>query len=203
MNIGGFIKVSLIDYPGKVSSVIFTQGCNFRCYYCHNPELVYPDLFSESMKLEEIFSFLRNRRGLIDGVVFCGGEPTLQKDLFEVVVEIKNMGYLVKIDTNGSNPEVLEKVLPFVDYVAMDIKAPLDGVLYQEICKAKVDISKIRKSMELLRKSNKKYEFRTTFDYDKISREYETKILKEIYKNEKYVRQYVKENIKLQMIRYL
>lgn len=203
MNIGGFIKVSLIDYPGKVSSVIFTQGCNFRCYYCHNPELVYPELFGKPIELTEIFGFLRRRKGLIDGVVFSGGEPTLQKDLVEVVLEVKKMGYFVKIDTNGSNPEVLEKVLPFADYVAMDIKAPLEEVLYQQVCKVRIDISKIRKSMELLRKSNKKYEFRTTFDYDKISREYETKILKEIYKNEKYVRQYVRENIKLQMIKYL
>jgi pyruvate formate lyase activating enzyme len=163
MRIGGLIKFSLIDYPGKVCAVIFTQGCNFRCPYCHNPQLVYPELFHEAVPFEQVFDFLRERRGLLDGVVFCGGEPTCQADLLDAVRGVSSLGYAVKLDTNGSNPEVLAEVLPYVDYVAMDIKAPFGGA-YARASGVPVDEYEIRRSMLLVRAAGKTYEFRTTID---------------------------------------
>ncbi|OQX50761.1 MAG: anaerobic ribonucleoside-triphosphate reductase activating protein [Candidatus Cloacimonas sp. 4484_209] len=128
MKIGGFQKVSLIDYPGKICAIVFTRGCNFRCPYCHNPELVLPENYSPLIPEEEIFSFLEKRRGKLDAVEITGGEPTLQEDLTEFIRKIKEMGFLVKLDTNGSFPSVLEKVIysGLVDYIAMDVKAPLE-----------------------------------------------------------------------------
>jgi pyruvate formate lyase activating enzyme len=161
MRIGGFIKSSLVDYPGKVAAVIFTQGCNFRCPYCHNPQLVFPELFTGAISFEYIRDFLEGRRELLDGVVFCGGEPTLQDDLPEIIREIRSLGYTVKLDTNGSNPDVLAEALPYLDYVAMDIKAPFDQ--YSRICGVPVDDYEIRRSMLLIRAAGIQYEFRTTF----------------------------------------
>jgi pyruvate formate lyase activating enzyme len=161
MRIGGFVKSSLIDYPGKVAAVVFTQGCNFRCPYCHNPDLVYPERFGELLDIEQIFDFLQRRRGLLDGVVFCGGEPTIQEDLPEAILRVRALGYAVKVDTNGSNPEMLAEVLPYVDYVAMDIKAPF-GPDYSRACGVEVDDYEIRRSMLLIRASGVDYEFRTT-----------------------------------------
>ncbi|MCD6575898.1 MAG: anaerobic ribonucleoside-triphosphate reductase activating protein [Nanoarchaeota archaeon] len=162
MLIGGFQKVSLIDYPNKVCAIVFTQGCNFRCPYCHNPELVDPTLFQDPIEEKEIFSFLKSRVGKLDAVEITGGEPTLQKDLITFIKKIKDMGFLIKLDTNGSNPEILEKIIKerLVDYIAMDIKAPLDK--YEDVIKVKIDTSKIKKSIELIKKSNISYEFRTT-----------------------------------------
>ncbi|MDD5077645.1 MAG: anaerobic ribonucleoside-triphosphate reductase activating protein [Candidatus Omnitrophica bacterium] len=163
MKIGGFVKSSLIDYPGKVAAVIFTQGCNFRCPYCHNSHLVYPERFEEGISFEEILSFLEKRRGLIEGVVFCGGEPTLQEDLAEKILEVRSLGYAVKLDTNGSRPEILAEVLPFLDYLAMDIKAPF-GPEYETVCGVKTDDRDVRRSMLLVRAAGVSYEFRTTVD---------------------------------------
>lgn len=162
MKIGGFQKLSLIDYPGKTCAVIFTQGCNFRCVYCHNPELVYPELFSEPIPFEEIYEFLKEKRGLLDGVVFSGGEPTLHEDLLENVNDIRSLGYSIKLDTNGSKPDVLSELLPCLDYVAMDIKAPL-GDKYSRICGLPVN-DNIQRSVFLIKASGVKHEFRTTFD---------------------------------------
>ncbi|MBR2392852.1 MAG: anaerobic ribonucleoside-triphosphate reductase activating protein, partial [Elusimicrobiaceae bacterium] len=122
------IKFTLIDYPGHVAAVVFTQGCNFRCRYCHNPELVYPHLLQESMPKEDVMSFLRRRQGTLEGVVITGGEPTLQAGLIDFMAEVKALGYLIKLDTNGTKPEVLQEALErqLVDFVAMDLKAPLD-----------------------------------------------------------------------------
>lgn len=162
MKIGGFQKLSLIDYPGKTCAVIFTQGCNFRCVYCHNPELIYPELFSEPILFEEIYEFLKERRGLLDGVVFSGGEPTLQEDLVERINDICSLGYSVKLDTNGSKPDVLSEALRCLDYVAMDIKAPL-GDKYSRICGVPIN-NNIQWSVFLIKASGVKHEFRTTFD---------------------------------------
>ena len=107
MIIGGFQKFSLIDYPGKISCIVFTQGCNFRCPYCHNPELI-PFMPLVKIKEETILSFLERRKGKIDAVVITGGEPTIHQDLLKFIQKIKEMGYLIKLDTNGSNPEMLE-----------------------------------------------------------------------------------------------
>ncbi|MFA6320335.1 MAG: anaerobic ribonucleoside-triphosphate reductase activating protein [Candidatus Omnitrophota bacterium] len=163
MKIGGLQKLSLIDYPGKTCAVIFTQGCNFRCSYCHNPELVYPELFAEPISFEHTYEFLKAKSGLLDGVVFSGGEPTLHGDLIERIRDIRSLGYAVKLDTNGSNPDVLSEVLPCLDYVAMDIKAPM-GNKYTSICGMSVDDYDIRVSMLLIKASGIQHEFRTTFD---------------------------------------
>lgn len=162
MKIGGFQKFSLIDYPGKICAIIFTQGCNYRCGYCHNPELVEPKLFSPLIPEEEIFSFLEKRKGKLEAVEITGGEPTLQPDLFEVLRKIKAMGYLTKLDSNGSNPEVVQKAvgLNLVDYLAMDIKAPLGK--YRSVINSNIDLNKITRSIKLIMNSGLDYEFRTT-----------------------------------------
>ena len=162
MKIGGLHKVSLIDYPGSISAILFTQGCNFRCPFCHNPELVDPKLFEPPMPHEEIFGFLDKRRGKLDAVVITGGEPTLQPSLVPFIEKIRAMGYRVKIDTNGALPEVLGKLLAqkLVDYVAMDVKAPFEK--YPRVTRTDVDTGKIQTSMDLLRSSGVCYEFRTT-----------------------------------------
>ncbi len=162
MQIAAIQKVSLIEYPGKICAILFTQGCNFRCPYCHNPELVNPDLYGECLREEEIFDFLEKRRGKIDAVAITGGEPTIQQDLPEFIKRIKNLKYYVKIDTNGSNPEVIEKLVgkKLVDYIAMDVKAPPDK--YNKVTKSKIGYDKIKQSVELIMKSGIPYEFRTT-----------------------------------------
>jgi pyruvate formate lyase activating enzyme len=162
MLIGGFQRFSLIDYPGKICAIVFTQGCNFRCPYCHNPELVDPKLFSHPIPEADIFAFLETRRGKLDAVVITGGEPTLQPDLIDFISKTKALNFLVKLDTNGSSPGILRELieLNIVDYLAMDVKAPLER--YQEITNSKVDQAKIKASIELIRHSGLDYEFRTT-----------------------------------------
>ena len=162
MKIGGMQKVSLIDYPGRITAIVFTQGCNFRCPYCHNPELVDPAQYGPILSEEEVISFLEKRRGKLDAVTVTGGEPTLQPDLDRFLQTIKGMGYLTKIDTNGSNPDVLERLIRgrLVDYLAMDVKGPLKK--YERIANVKVKTAKIRKSIELIMASGIEHEFRTT-----------------------------------------
>jgi len=162
MKIGGLQKISLIDYPGRISAIVFTQGCNFRCPYCHNPELVDPAQYGPILSEEEVISFLEKRRGKLDAVTVTGGEPTLQPDLDRFFQEIKGMGYLTKIDTNGSNPDVLERLIRghLVDYLAMDVKGPLQK--YERIANVKVQTAKIQRSIELITASGIEHEFRTT-----------------------------------------
>jgi len=167
MKIGGFQRFSLIDYPGKISAIIFTQGCNFRCPYCHNPELVDPKLFTSALDEDLIFSFLRKRVGKLDGVVITGGEPLLQHDLIEFIKKVKEMGYLVKLDTNGSYPEKLERLLDLIDYIAMDIKAPLEK--YHDVVRADVCTEKIMESITMILNGNIDYEFRTTVVKDLLT----------------------------------
>ena len=171
MLIGGFQKFSLIDYPGKFCAIIFTQGCNFRCPYCHNPELVLPEKFNKPIPEKEIFSFLKQRVGKLDAVEITGGEPTLQSDLLDFMQKIKKMGFLLKLDSNGSNPEILKKAIELgcVDYFAMDVKAPLDR--YQEVTCSKVDPKKIYQSIEIIMNSGLDYEFRTTIVKSLLSSE--------------------------------
>jgi len=163
MKVGGLQKFSLIDYPGKTCAVIFTQGCNLRCSYCHNPELVYPNLFTAAIPFEDVYTFLEGKRGLLDGVVFSGGEPTLNGDLVEKIRAVRSLGYAVKLDTNGTNPDALAEALPHLDFVAMDVKAPL-GEPYTRVCGVAVDDYDIRRSMFLIKASGIPHEFRTTFD---------------------------------------
>jgi len=162
MRIGGFQGVSLIDYPGKVCAVVFAQGCNFRCPYCHNPELVYPELFSEPIPEKEVLSLLEMRKRLIDGVVITGGEPMLQPDIKDFIKEVKEMGYSVKLDTNGSNPQGLEELLSenLLDYIAMDYKSPVEK--YTSIVRSWINTDVIRKTLMVIAKSGLPYEVRTT-----------------------------------------
>ena len=162
MRIGGFQKFSLIDYPGLVSAVIFTQGCNFRCPWCHNPELVLPERFGEALDFEQILVFLDSRAGKLDGVTVSGGEPTLQQDLLHGLQELKTRSFKVKMDTNGSRPQILKEALDqgLLDYVAMDIKAPLGS--YSQLAGVEVDTAAVEQSIELILHSGIAHHFRTT-----------------------------------------
>lgn len=163
MILGGLQKLTLIDYPGKIAATVFTVGCNFLCGFCHNPELVDAVKIKSQPRVSEreFFDFLAGRQGLLEGVCITGGEPTLQPDLPEFIGQIKGLSFLVKLDTNGSNPAMLEKLLneKLVDYVAMDIKAPLEK--YKKVVGPDVSLEKIQQSVELTR-SAPDYEFRTT-----------------------------------------
>jgi pyruvate formate lyase activating enzyme len=162
MKIGAFQRFSLIEYPGKISAIIFCQGCNFRCPYCYNRELVIPALFQPLLSEGEILDFLAKRRGKLEAVTITGGEPALQPDLNSFISRLKEMEYLVKVDTNGSIPIVLEEWIEsrLVDYIAMDIKGPLEK--YGEITRSGIDPDKILQSIGILMASGVDYEFRTT-----------------------------------------
>jgi len=162
MKIGGLQKVSLIDYPGLICATVFTQGCNFRCPYCHNPELVDPNLFGECLSEDGVIAFLEKRKGRIDAVSITGGEPTIQQDLIPFVKKVKNLKLCVKIDTNGSNPELLKKIIEkgLADYIAMDIKGPLEN--YRLLSQSNIDKHIISTSIGLIMSSGVPYEFRTT-----------------------------------------
>ncbi|MBO5287034.1 MAG: anaerobic ribonucleoside-triphosphate reductase activating protein [Clostridia bacterium] len=161
MLIGGFQKMTMLDYPGKLACTIFTYGCNFRCPFCHNASLVIDE--AELIPESEIFSYLSKRKGMLDGVCITGGEPLLQKDIFEFMKKIKDMGFLVKLDTNGYLPEKLSEAisLGLCDYVAMDIKNSREKYPLTTGIEG-LDISKICKSVEILLMGRVEYEFRTT-----------------------------------------
>lgn len=161
MHISGLQKTTLLDYPGTVACTVFLAGCNLRCPFCHNASLVVRPA-EDALTEEEFFAFLRKRKGILDGVCVTGGEPTLRPGLPEFLKKIKDLGYLVKLDTNGTNPELLAKLISdgLVDYVAMDIKnAPSR---YAEICGGVDVLDSVKKSAELLMKGAVDYEFRTT-----------------------------------------
>lgn len=168
MRIGGFLKQSLIDWEGMITAVIFTKGCNFRCGYCHNPSLVLPELFNETtdIEIEEILTYLNSRKKWIDGVVISGGEPTIHSDSPYLIKAIRQDGYLIKLDTNGSNPSMIEGLISerLVDFVAMDIKTVLLPAEYARItnCPDTCLIEKVVKSVNILRESGIQYQFRTT-----------------------------------------
>lgn len=170
MNIAGFSKLTLLDYPNLLACEIFTQGCNMACPFCQNSELI--SITNNSNYSEElIFEYLRLRKKILDGVVITGGEPTMQPDLINFIKKIKEMGYKVKLDTNGFRPNVLKELLDknLIDYVAMDIKNSFEK--YDITCGVKnLIIENIKKSIEILKCSNINYEFRTT-----IIKEYHTK----------------------------
>lgn len=167
MNIAGYEKFTLLDYPGKMVSVVFTLGCVFRCPFCHNPELIEPKdeeskkLFLEN-KEDEFFEFLEKRKGKLDGVCITGGEPTLQKDLLSCIRRIKDMGFLVKLDTNGLFPDRVEEIMKsdLVDYWAIDIKHTKEK--YHLATGKKIPVENIEQSVSLLMSDAKDYEFRTT-----------------------------------------
>ena len=161
MRLGGLEKFTLIDYPGKIACAAYTIGCNFRCPYCHNPELV-DETVQTRITETEFFDFLKERRQMLQGVVITGGEPTMHADLPAVMQKIKSLGYLVKLDTNGTNPVMLHEVVEggLADYVAMDIKSPLRK--YSATVARPVDIEAIQSSIDFLLSSPVEYEFRTT-----------------------------------------
>ena len=155
-------KVSLIDFPGKIASVVFLSQCNFRCPYCHNPELLQGFEKLPSIPEKEILDFLQSKKGWLDGVVVTGGEPTLQASLPEFLRQLKKAGWLVKLDTNGSNPLMLKKLLAekLLDFIAMDVKAPL--AKYEKATGVKVNLNAIQESVKLVQESGLAYEFRLT-----------------------------------------
>lgn len=169
MEILGQVKTSFIDYPGKICTVLFTGGCNFRCGYCHNPDLVKNE--GEAIDQEEIFNYLSKRKKYLDAVCISGGEPTLKDDLVDFITEIKKNGFLVKIDSNGTNPEIFKKLLKedLVDYIAMDVKAPLQR--YKEVVGVNADPFMIKESIDILKNSDISYEFRTTVHKEIIKEE--------------------------------
>jgi pyruvate formate lyase activating enzyme len=162
MQIFGLQKTTLLDYPGKLASIIFTGGCNMNCPFCHNSELI---TLPKNGKIseEEVFSHLRKRRSTLEGVVITGGECTLQKDLKDFCKKVKDLGYLIKVDTNGTNPAVIASLVSMglIDYVAMDIKNTKEK--YATTCGwDSVDLNKIQESIDYLMENHVDYEFRTT-----------------------------------------
>lgn len=166
MEIKGFIEASFVDWDGKLCSVIFLSGCNFLCPFCHNVNLVLEPEKLDTIPLEYLKEKLKETKDWIDGICVTGGEPTIHEDVLKLCSTLKNMGLSIKLDTNGTNPEILKKLIDqkFVDYIAMDIKAPLNETKYSKATGIKIqkNLSKIKQSIELLKKSNINYEFRTT-----------------------------------------
>jgi len=166
MQIAGYTPNSFVDYPGNIAMTVFTAGCNMNCWYCHNAQLIHPAgttvLYTEAHILAE----LERKRGFLDAVVISGGEPTLQNRLCEFMQSIKAMGFLVKLDTNGTRPQVINALIDagVVDYIAMDIKAPLGR--YSEICRRNIDTDAVRESIGIIISRMANYEFRTTLSPD-------------------------------------
>jgi pyruvate formate lyase activating enzyme len=163
MQIAGIQKNSLVDYPGKLAFVIFTPYCNMNCYYCHNRIILENNKIPSFYDPDDILRQLKVRRKLIDGVVISGGEPTLQPDLEDYIRELVNLGYPVKLDTNGTRPEVIRPLIDkgLISYIAMDIKAPRER--YDEICGTHVNLDDIESSIRITMSGKVDYEFRTTF----------------------------------------
>ncbi len=163
MRLGGLQRFSLCDYPGKIAAVIFTQGCNFHCPFCHNGSLLLSRNPGQEIPEQDILSFLQERAGMLDGVVISGGEPTLQPDLADFCRAVRKMGFSVKLDTNGSSPEVLQRLLAdnLLDFIAMDIKATPDR--YHILAGVPVDLTAITKSITLISRANIPALFRTTW----------------------------------------
>lgn len=164
MIISGFQKSTFLDYPGKISAVVFTYGCNLRCRYCHNPELVVtPCDRSTLVDEKDVLKFLEKRKGFLDALVITGGEPTLQEDLISFIQKAKDIGLLVKLDTNGTDSNIVKKILDLdiVDYWAMDIK--YEEEVYTQNLREGIEYEDIKESIKLLMERAKDYEFRTTY----------------------------------------
>ncbi len=164
MEIGGLQKLTIIDYPGRLAATVFLIGCDFRCPWCYARELVLPKEIKKQPRISEkdFFNFLKEKKELLEGLVLCGGEPTINKKLPSFIKKIKKLGYLVKLDTNGSNPKMLKKLIndKLIDYVAMDIKLPKER--YPEIYGKSVKVKDIEASLKILKEEKTDYEFRTT-----------------------------------------
>ncbi len=167
MKITGFKKQSLIDYPGNISSVVFTQGCNFRCEYCHNPDLVLPEKFGSSYQEDDLFAYWQKYQHLLDAVCITGGEPCIHSDLPDFIGKIKNLGLKVKLDTNGTYPNQIKYLTEnkLIDSIAMDIKQVLDFNTYKRgvgYALTKQNYENVIESIQLIENSGIAYEFRTT-----------------------------------------
>lgn len=192
MRIGGFVKQSLIDWEGVLAAVIFTKWCNFRCGYCHNPSLVLPILLNQRADLDEnaIWEYLVQRQGWLEGVVISGGEPTMQPDLRDFLQRLKSLGYRVKLDTNGTRPDLLDEFIGrgLIDAVAMDIKHLPSLKYYARITPniTPAGIHRIRRSIALLRSSGIEYQFRTTI-LPEIHTPEEQRTLARLFAHDPYV----------------
>jgi len=195
MKLGGFQKTSLLDYPDRISAIVWTVGCNFKCPFCYNKGLVdgNVELFNE----DEVLSFLKKRKGLLEALSISGGEPFLQKDILEFTSKVKKLGYLVKIDTNGTFPEKLQELIDkkLVDYISMDVKAPKKK--YGRLAGAKTDISKIEKSIDIIRNHAPDYEFKTTFAPELLKKEDIIEIAKWLEGSKRFYLQQFKNNVPL------
>ncbi len=163
LKIVGFSKTSLLDWDGHVVATIYLQGCNWRCLYCHNPDLIPMEPVFDELEFEDIADYIRDNADFLDGIAISGGEPTIHPDLPILIAKIRDLGMKVKLDTNGSNPVMLEDLLGsgMLDYVAMDIKAPLNEK-YHEIVRVNPDIEAVKRSILILMNSGVDHEFRTT-----------------------------------------
>lgn len=187
--IKGLQKTSLIDYPGKICSIVFLSKCNFRCNYCHNAELVLNDPKLKEITEEEIFEFLKTRKKLIDAVCITGGEPLLDKNLPEFIKKIKEENFLVKVDTNGTNPKMLNFLIKnkLIDFIAMDIKNVFEK--YEKTVNSKVDKTKLQESIKIIIESGIEHEFRTTVLPRLQKKDDLIEIAKELKDAKKYVLQ--------------
>jgi len=162
----GWQKESLIEWPGKICSVVFVGGCNFRCPFCHNPDLISSSPQLPEIKESEVLDYCLRNKDLLDGLALTGGEPLISKkeDLVSFIQKVQKIGLLIEIETNGSNPDMIAYLLAkkLVDYIAMDIKAPLDTKKYNEVSGVKVNLNNIKKSINIIIDSGIDYEFRTT-----------------------------------------
>ena len=192
----GLQKLTLLDFPGKVACTLFTKGCNFRCPFCHNASLVVRTEEQRMYDNAEILAFLKKRVGILDGVAITGGEPTLMRGLYDFIKSVKEMGYAVKLDTNGTRPEVLKKLVldGLVDYVAMDIKNSPEKYAYTSGLPSNYDLSKIEESIRFLMDGHVDFEFRTTVAKPFHTEEDFVKIGEWIKGSEKYFLQQFKDS---------
>jgi len=188
IQIGGLQKLTLIDFPGRIASTVFVIGCNFKCPWCYSSELVLTEKIKKQPKIleKEFLEFLKERKKLLEGLVLCGGEPSINKKLPALIKKIKKLGYLVKLDTNGSNPKMLKKLIKtkLIDYVAMDMKLPKER--YPEIFGKRVKIEDIEESIKILKEGKVDYEFRTTVVPTVLNKEDILKIAKWIRGAKRY-----------------
>lgn len=161
INIGAVLKFSTLDYPGKLSAVIFCQGCSNNCVYCHNPDFI-PIKTNSAVSFEKIVDFLQTRQGLLEAVVFSGGDPLIQNDLYSAMLQIKSMGFLVGLHTSGVNPKRLREIIDITAWIGFDIKTTFEK--YETITRNKISAQLAKESLDIILKSNIAYEIRTTVD---------------------------------------